>query len=226
MSRGVSRALNQRSWLSMKCPLCQNRKAKRHCPAKGQQICPVCCGTKREVEIDCPSNCVYLHNGREYESEKIARTGQMPARTPRLWDERFASRHYGVFLALWKVILSERDRFPELIDMDVQAALDALIQTYETLSRGIYYESLPSSAVQRSLYSALESLLDQPSKELDVSRDRLKTETILDCLRFQKELAASIVLPRPKSRAFLDHLEGLVSESELSRVEQPRIVLP
>jgi len=127
---------------------------------------------------------------------------------------------------LWKVILSERDRFPELIDIDVQAALDALIQTYETLSRGIYYESLPSSAVQRSLYSALKSLLDEPSKELDVSRDRLKTETILDCLRFQKELAASIVLPRPKSRAFLDHLDGLVSGSELSRVEQPRIVLP
>lgn len=210
----------------MKCPLCENRKAKRQCPAKGQQICPVCCGTKREVEIDCPSNCVYLHSGREYESEKIARTGQIPARTPRLWDERFAGRHYGVFLALWKVILSERDRFPELIDIDVQAALDALIQTYETLSRGIYYESLPSPAVQRSLYSALKSLLDEPSKELDVSRDRLKTETILDCLRFQKELAASIVLPRPKSRAFLDHLDGLVSGSELSRVEQPRIVLP
>jgi hypothetical protein len=104
--------------------------------------------------------------------------------------------------------------------------LDALIQTYETLSRGIYYESLPSSAIQRSLYSAVKSLLDEPNKELDVSRDRLNTETILDCLRFQKELAASIVLPRPKSRVFLDHLDGLVAGSSSSRVEQPRIVLP
>lgn len=210
----------------MKCPLCGNRKAKRHCPAKGLQICPVCCGTKREVEIDCPSDCTYLHEGREYESERIARTGQPPARTPRLWDERFTNRHYGVFLALWRVILSERNRFPELVDMDVQATLDSLVQTYERLDRGIYYESLPSSAVQRSLYLSLKSLLEESNKELDVSRDRLKTETILDCLRFQKELAACVVLPRPKSRVFLDHLEELVSESAPSQIEQPRIILP
>jgi len=210
----------------MKCPLCGNRKAKRLCPAKGQQICPLCCGTKREVEIDCPPDCTYLHAGREYESEKIARTGQMPTRTPRLWDERFTNRHYGVFLALWRVILSERDHFPELTDTDVQATLDALIQTYETLSRGIYYESLPSSAVQRSLYLAVKSLLDEPNKELDVSQDRLKTETILDCLRFQKELSALLVLPRPKSRVFLDHIEELVSKSAPSQIEQPRIILP
>jgi hypothetical protein len=150
----------------------------------------------------------------------------MPSRTPRLWDERFTSRHYGVFLGLWKVILSERDRFPELIDTDVQSALDALIQTYETLNRGIYYESLPSSALQRSLYLAMQSLLDEPNNELDVSRGRLKTETILDCLRFQKELAAWVGLPRPKSRVFLDHVESLVSESSPHQVEQPRIILP
>jgi hypothetical protein len=210
----------------MKCPLCGNRKAKRQCPAKGLQICPICCGTKREVEIDCPSDCTYLHEGREYESERIARTGQPPPRTPRLWDERFTNRHYGVFLALWSVILSERNRFPELVDTDVQAALDSLVQTYETLDRGIYYESLPSSAVQRSLYLSMKSLLEESNKELDVSRDRLRSETILDCLRFQKELAAWVVLPRPKSRVFLDHLEELVSESAPSQIEQPRIILP
>jgi hypothetical protein len=210
----------------MKCPLCEKRKAKRHCPAKGLQICPVCCGTKREVEIDCPSDCTYLHEGREYESERIARTGQPPARTPKLWDERFTNRHYGVFLALWKVILSERDRFPELVDTDVQATVDSLIRTYETLDRGIYYESLPSSAVQRSLYLSVQSLLEGSNKELDVSRDRLKPETILDCLRFQKELAAWVVLPRPKSRVFLDHLEELVADSAPSQIEQPRIILP
>jgi len=131
-----------------------------------------------------------------------------------------------VFLALWRVILSERDRFHELVDADVQATLDSLIRTYETLDRGIYYESLPPSAVQRSLYLAVKSLLDEPNKELDVSRDRLKTETILDCLRFQKELAAWVALPRPKSRVFLDHLEDLVSKSAPSQIEQPRIILP
>jgi hypothetical protein len=34
-----------------------------------EQICAVCCGTKREIEIDCPSNCAYLRSGRDYEAE-------------------------------------------------------------------------------------------------------------------------------------------------------------
>src|SRR5262249_18404709 len=108
----------------------------------------------------------------------------------------------------------------------VQATLDSLIQTYETLDRGIYYESVPSSAVQRDLYLALKSFLEASDNELDVSSGRLKTGTILDCLRFQKELASSVVLPRPKSRAFLDHLEELAADSESAKIEQPRIILP
>ena len=38
----------------MLCSLCGQRRAKRACPALGQQIWPVCCATKRLVEIRCP----------------------------------------------------------------------------------------------------------------------------------------------------------------------------
>jgi len=210
----------------MKCPLCENRKAKRFCPAKAVEICPVCCGTKREVEIDCPSNCVYLHEGREYESKRMVRKGPWVARTERLWQDAFISQHYEVFLSLWAIILDERKRFPELIDSDVQITLDALIQTYETLDNGIYYDSSPTSTIQKSLYFSLKSFLEAPDREFDVSHHRLNTSTILDCLRFQKELAAAIVLPRPKSRAFLDHLEEMYSHSAPSLQEQPKIILP
>ena len=210
----------------MKCPLCENRKAKRFCPAKAVEICPVCCGTKREVEIDCPSNCVYLHEGREYESKRMVRKGPWVARTERLWQDAFISQHYEVFLSLWAIILDERKRFPELIDSDVQITLDALIQTYETLDNGIYYDSSPTSTIQKSLYFSLKSFLEAPDREFDVSHHRLNTSTILDCLRFQKELAAAIVLPRPKSRAFLDHLGEVYSRSASSFREQPKIILP
>ena len=44
----------------MACPICQKRKAKRFCPGKDESICPVCCGTEREVTIDCPGDCPYL----------------------------------------------------------------------------------------------------------------------------------------------------------------------
>ena len=53
----------------MKCGLCDQRKAKRSCPAKSALICAQCCGEKRILEIDCPETCEYLKAGREWEAE-------------------------------------------------------------------------------------------------------------------------------------------------------------
>ncbi len=50
----------------MKCALCSRQKARRACPALGQQICAVCCGTKRLTEIQCPADCSYLASAREH----------------------------------------------------------------------------------------------------------------------------------------------------------------
>jgi hypothetical protein len=51
------------------CPLCEKRKAKRYCPAKGEMICAICCGEKREVSIDCSSDCPYLIAAHRWERE-------------------------------------------------------------------------------------------------------------------------------------------------------------
>ena len=54
-------------------PLCGTRKARRDCPALGQTICAVCCGTKRLVEIQCPDDCVYLPSAREHPAAVVKR---------------------------------------------------------------------------------------------------------------------------------------------------------
>jgi len=36
------------------------------CPALGRDICSVCCGQKRLVEIQCPSDCAYLSVAKEH----------------------------------------------------------------------------------------------------------------------------------------------------------------
>src|SRR2546430_17653885 len=54
---------------SVSCPICDRRKPARFCPAKGEKICAVCCGTEREVTIDCPSDCSYLIAAHRYESK-------------------------------------------------------------------------------------------------------------------------------------------------------------
>jgi hypothetical protein len=43
------------------CVHCSNRKGKRTCPALGGEICQLCCGKHRLVEISCPPDCRWLH---------------------------------------------------------------------------------------------------------------------------------------------------------------------
>jgi hypothetical protein len=208
----------------MKCPLCESRKAKRFCPAKAGQICPVCCGAKREVEIDCPSDCVYLHAGREYESSKLARTALPPRRTERLWEPSFLRSNYPLMMGLSQVISAVRHSSPELADSDLQATLDSLLQTFNTLDKGIYYDFAPERLVQKDLYAALKQFLEGPAESRLVSRPT--PSQILDALQFMKELSAEITLPRPKSRAFLDHLESIARDFAKSQHEEPKLIVP
>ena len=65
----------------MSCPICEKRKAERFCPAKGEKICAVCCGTEREVSIDCPPDCSYLIAAHRYEDQHQR---SLPENTPLL----------------------------------------------------------------------------------------------------------------------------------------------
>lgn len=52
------------------CVLCKGKKSKRLCPAIDNGICPVCCGVKRGIEIECPEDCSFYIQGRLNENEK------------------------------------------------------------------------------------------------------------------------------------------------------------
>ena len=72
----VTRSIHLESILRMSkptCPLCNRRRARRSCPALGKQICAVCCGTKRQVEITCPSDCSYLQSSTVHPPAVIQR---------------------------------------------------------------------------------------------------------------------------------------------------------
>ena len=43
------------------------------CPALDREICPVCCGTKRESEIRCPETCGYLSSSRAHPPAQVRR---------------------------------------------------------------------------------------------------------------------------------------------------------
>jgi hypothetical protein len=150
----------------------------------------------------------------------------LPPRTDKLWEPLFLQQYHMVLTAIAQVISEGRRYLPNLTDVDVQATLDSLLQTFHTLDKGIYYDFSPVSANPKTLYAALKSFLEGPTDDKLVSTGRLTTTEIVDCLQFLKELSSIIVLPRPKSRAFLDHLESVAGSFSKASHDEPKLILP
>src|SRR6266481_695721 len=114
------------------CPLCSDRHGKRYCPAVAEQICAVCCGTKREVEIDCPSSCSYLKASRSYESEKPIPDPQVAARVHN-YDGRFFERYHLILDSVTRSVVEEHAGSRLLVDSDVIEVYNSLKTTMKTL---------------------------------------------------------------------------------------------
>jgi len=202
-----------------RCPLCSDRSGKRFCPAKGAQICAVCCGSKREVEIDCPSSCPHLIAGRTYEAEKRVPDPELANKVEK-YSSDFIYRFSPVLDAISRSVVEERLKSPWLVDNDVIEVYRSLSATMKTLSSGIYYETLPEGTVRIALFRRLKVQIDelmQPSPNAD--RRILKASEAVDVLDFLTVAAQANSGIRPKSRRYLDWLNsmaGVATPSEQS----------
>lgn len=186
------------------CPLCSQRAGKRYCPAKDVKICAVCCGTKREVEIDCPAACPHLKASRSYELEKPIPDPELAAKVQRFGQD-FLEKYYGLLDILTLAVIEERMNSAWLVDHDVVEVLKALRETLKTLSSGIYYESLPDGPVRQGLFRRLKELLDQMMQHDPAGDHRtLKVSEAMDILDFLTVMVQLNSSVRPKSRRYLD----------------------
>src|SRR4051812_25273323 len=79
------------------CAICGKRRPKRFCPGVHGDICPVCCGTEREVTVRCPFECVYLQEARRHEHPVAMDPRSLPNPDIKV-DEAFLSRNEAVLL--------------------------------------------------------------------------------------------------------------------------------
>lgn len=209
-----------------RCPLCSERPAKRFCPAKDTSICPVCCGTKREVEIDCPAACSYLQAGRSYESERRTLDPDLLARVKPLGDD-FLYRFSAVMNVLSLGVLEERQRSPWLVDVDVIEAYKGLHSTLKTLEGGIHYETVPEGAVRASLYHRLKKMLDGMMQAQADGTPALKVSEAMQVMDFLAFAATVNSNPRPKSRQYLDWITGMATAAGAAQEQQSsRLIVP
>jgi hypothetical protein len=209
------------------CPICQKRKPGRFCPAKAEKICAVCCGTEREVSIDCPPDCGYLLSAHRYENEHPR---PLAADTP-LLDARISSdtvHAHGQFLsAIAFTIAKFCASQPPTTDPDVLAALRALAETYKTLVSGIVYEQPPVPLLQRELYDTLSAFLTEAKQNsAQPSFGPVKDSEIFQLLVFLFRMGLLRTNGRPRSRRFIEFLRGQFPGAQELQREQSRIIVP
>ncbi|MFO7693269.1 MAG: hypothetical protein R6V57_09320 [Vicinamibacterales bacterium] len=146
----------------MHCPLCSARQARRSCPALGREICPVCCGTKRETEIRCPDDCPYLASSKTHPPAVVRRQQDqdLAVLTPALGGLSEARQQLFLF-ALTLVDRFRGDGLEAASDADVAAAAAALAGTYDTASKGLIYEQRPDSVPARRIADGIKGMFDQ-----------------------------------------------------------------
>jgi len=210
------------------CPICEKRRAERFCPARAEKICAVCCGKEREVTIDCPSDCTYLLSAHRYESEHPR---DIPADTP-LLDETIPQEvlhtHQQLMAALAFSIAKFCAAQPAAVDNDILAAIEALAQTYKTLSSGLIYEKPPQAPLPGELYASLTTFLDEIKKQQAErgASASFKDIEIFYLLVLLYRMGLLRTNGRPRSRLFMEFLRGQFPEAPELKKEESRIIVP
>ena len=213
------------------CPICNKRRAERYCPAKGETICAVDCGTEREVTIDCPADCAHLLAAHRWEgshpkshflpeNELLFPDVVLP---PDVIQMRGATLS-GLGHAMLLYSLEQRS----LTDADVFAATQAMAETYRTLLSGIYYEKPPGGAVAAGLYAAIAKFIeDEKKREAENPQiPALKNSELFHLLVFLLRFGRMRSNGRPRTRAFIEFLRGQFPPEMGLKQEGPRIIMP
>jgi hypothetical protein len=198
--------------LSIPCKICEKRRARRYCPGVSADICPQCCGTEREVTIDCPLDCPYLRDARLHERPAPLTEQDIPNRDIAL-KETFVEDHEHEVMALSLAMARAMDQ-EKAVDLDAREAIESLVQTYRTLQSGLIYENRPqnpyAAGIQERLMKAIEELRKAIAEESGMQT--LRDSDVLATLVFLQRLEIQHNNGRRRGRAFFDFLRKYFPE--------------
>ena len=212
----------------MACAICQTRRPRRFCPGVRGEICSLCCGTEREITVDCPIDCEYLHEAHKHEKALPVDPETLPNRDLAV-SEPFLREHEEFLVYLGSSLARAALRNPEVVDYDIREALDAAVRTRRTLQSGLYYESLPANplaaGLAREVQEAVAGFRQQEFERLGIHKTR--ESVALSLLVFLQHFEISYNNGRRRGRAFLDALLDFYPiEPESEPPSAPSLILP
>jgi hypothetical protein len=174
------------------CPLCSSRRAKRACPALAREICPVCCGTKRLVEISCPPDCVHLSASRAHPAAVVQRQHERDMRflLPLVAD--LSEAQYRLFMFAAAIALQHaRQATPAPLDADVAEAAASVAATLETARKGIIYEHQAASIPGQRLAAEISRALREAAGRAGADAGRLERDAAAALRRLEAAARAA-----------------------------------
>jgi hypothetical protein len=197
----------------MACPLCHARKARRQCPALDQVICPVCCGTKRQVEIVCPADCQYLASARAHPPAAVQRRRERDLRFAFSVLDGLSQSATALLIGISSVVAAHRrEAIPPINDTDVADAAGSLAATLETAARGIIYEHQPSSLPAQRLLVEMKDALRQSARAAGASPAGFEREAADVLRRIERAAREARHALEPGDASYLAFLERFLRE--------------
>ena len=181
-------------------------------------ICPVCCATKRLVELQCPADCTYLASAREHPAAVVRRQQQRDVARLLPTIRHLTERQYQLFFLFHTAIARHKpEGFTRIVDSDAADAAAAMASTIETAARGVIYEHMPASKPAQSIAAALKGLLTQVRQQGATVYD---TEAAV-ALRAIEEGARHVRAPEEGEAAYLELIARLLHVSGAGEQAQP-----
>ena len=199
----------------MNCAICEVRRPRRFCPGVRGDICTLCCGTEREVSVECPLDCEYLEEARRHEKPVLMDEKDLPNRDVNV-SEKFLAEHEPLLACLSQAIAEAALATPGAVDFDVREALDGLVRTYRTLASGVYYQSLPTNPLAVNIFRLTEEAAAEyrrrENRETGISKTR--DNDVLGLLVFLQRIEIDHNNGRRRGRAFVDLLRRAYAGDE------------
>ena len=209
----------------MNCAICEIRRPRRYCPGVRGEICSLCCGTAREVTVDCPLDCTYLRESRSHDRPPEPDPAKLPNPDVKI-TEKFLSQNDRLFTFLCMALLRQALGAPGVVDNDVREALEALVRTYRTLESGVYYETRPANPLANHLCNGVQQAAEEFRKREreQTGLTRTRDTDVLGSLAFLQRLEYDRNNGRKRGRAFLDFLRSQFGEPQPAEARSPLIV--
>jgi len=145
-----------------------------------------------------------------------------PNKDIRISDE-FLARNEGLLIFLSVALAGACQNRPELIDLDIREALEALIRTYRTLATGLVYETKPNNPLAAFVSEKLQESVARFRKAMEEKTGMpMRDADILGVLAFLQRMELHQNNGRRKGRAFI---HSLLSNSKATEQNETTLQL-